>query len=90
MLGGLAIAMIVLPVLPTPVPMWIRLLLAYSVVPLAISAVVAGAVALRRMRGLADADRFRARSGAALGSMVIVILLGVIVWGIWALGQAHR
>jgi class 3 adenylate cyclase len=88
-LGALAIAMIVLPALPTPVPMWIRLLLLYSVVPLAISAVVSGMVALRRMRGREEADRFRARSGVALGTMVVVILLGVVVWGIWALEQAY-
>lgn len=88
-LGALAIAMIVFSVLPTPAPMWLRLALVFSVVPLGISAVVSGIVALRGMRDREGVDRFRARAGVTLGTLVVVVPLGVIVWGIWALNQAH-
>ena len=76
--------------LPAPVPMWVRLLLVYSIVPLGISAVVSGIVALRRMRGREGADPFRARAGVVLGTMAVVIPLVLIVWASWALNQAYQ
>ena len=89
-LGAVAVAMMVCPLLPAPVPMWVRLLPVYFIVPVGISAVVSGTVALRGMRGWEGADRFRARAGVALGTAVVVIPLVVIVWGIWALNQAYK
>ncbi|MFD9504938.1 hypothetical protein [Streptomyces sp. NPDC060035] len=89
-LGAVTLAMIVCPLLPVPVPMWVRLLLVCSIVPVGFSAVVSGTVALRRMRGRQGADRFRARAGITLGTAALVIPLAVIVWAIWALNQAYQ
>ncbi|MFF4234022.1 hypothetical protein [Streptomyces sp. NPDC001820] len=89
-LGAVAVALMVCPLLPVPVPMWVRFLPVYFFVPVGISAVVSGIVALRRMRGREGADRFRARAGVALGTAAVVIPLAVIVWAIWALSQAYQ
>lgn len=80
--------MMVWPLLPVPVPTWARLLPVYLIVPVGIAAIVAGIVALRRMRDREGADPFRARAGVTLGAVAIVLPLAVIVWAIWALNQA--
>ena len=89
-LGVVAVAMMVCPLLPAPVPLWVRFFPVYFIVPVGISALVSGIVALRRMRGRERADRFRARAGVALGTAAVVIPLAVIVWAIWALSQAYQ
>lgn len=89
-LGAVAVAMMVCPLLPAPVPMRVRFLPVYFIVPVGISAVVSGIVALRRMRGWEGVDRFRARAGVALGTVAVVVSLAVIVWASWALSQAYK
>ncbi|WNI33893.1 hypothetical protein [Streptomyces sp. ITFR-6] len=89
-LGAAAVSMMACPFLPPPVPIWFRLLPVYFIVPVGISAVVSGIIALRRMRCREEANRFRARAGVVLGAAAVLIPLTVIVWAIWALSQAYK
>ncbi|MFF3176573.1 hypothetical protein ACFVQ0_28595 [Streptomyces sp. NPDC057900] len=89
-LGAAAVLMMACPFLPPPVPIWVRFLPVYFIVPTGISAVVSGIITLRRMRGQEEADRFRARAGVVLGTAATVIPLAVIVWAIWVLNQAYK
>ncbi|MGN5631024.1 hypothetical protein [Streptomyces sp. AC154] len=89
-LGAAAVSMVACPFLPPPVPIWVRFLPVYFVVPVGISAVVSGIITLRRLRGREGADRFRARAGVVLGAAAVLIPLTVIVWGIWELNQAYK
>ncbi|MFE0173326.1 hypothetical protein ACFWZ2_13485 [Streptomyces sp. NPDC059002] len=89
-LGAAAVAMIICPLLPVPVPTWVRFLPVYFIVPAGIGAVASGLVALRRMRTQKGADPFRARAGVMLGTVAIVLPLAVILWAIWALSQAYE
>ncbi|MGW0902929.1 hypothetical protein [Streptomyces sp. NPDC002853] len=89
-LGAVAAAMMVSPLLLIPpIPTWARLLPLYLLLPVGLSAVVTGTVALRRMRDQAGADRYRARAGVTLGTAAILIPLTVITWAIWALSQVQ-
>jgi hypothetical protein len=89
-LGTVAVAMMPCPlVLVPPIPTWVRLLPVYLLLPVAVSAVVSGTVALRRMRNHEGADRFRARTGVALGTAAMVIPLAVITWAVWTLSQVQ-
>ncbi|MEU6681513.1 hypothetical protein [Streptomyces sp. NPDC046925] len=87
-----AIAMLFSPLLlePVPVARWILFLPVYFVVPVGISAVVCGLLALRRMRDQEEADPSRARAGVVLGSAVVVIPLTVVIFFIYALQQAYQ
>ncbi|MFE9538148.1 hypothetical protein [Streptomyces sp. NPDC006691] len=89
-LGTVAVALMACPWLPSSLPPWVRFPPVYFIVPAGIAAVVSGIAALRRMRDREGTDRFRARAGVALGTTAIVIPLAVIVWAIWALGQAYQ
>ncbi|MEU2562113.1 hypothetical protein ABZ626_22660 [Streptomyces longispororuber] len=88
-LGTAATAMLVCPLLPAPVPTWVRFLPVYFIVPLGIAAIVSGLVALRRMRNKEGADPFWARAGIAFGTVAVVLPLAVLVWAFWALSQAY-
>ncbi|MGW0909431.1 hypothetical protein [Streptomyces sp. NPDC002853] len=88
-LGAVAAAMMVCPLLLVPIPTWIRLLPLYLLLPVGLSAIVTGTVALRRMRDHEGADRYRARAGVTLGTAAILIPLTVITWAIWALSQVR-
>ncbi|WP_229871824.1 hypothetical protein [Streptomyces longisporoflavus] len=85
-LGIVAVAMMVCPLL---LPAWVRLLPLYFLLPVGVSAVVSGIVALRRMRDHEGADRYRARAGVVLGAAAIVIPLTVITLAIWVLSQVE-
>lgn len=89
-LGAVAVTMMGCPLLPGSVSMWLRFTPIYFIFPVGICAVVAGAAALRRMRGQEGANRFRARAGTALGTVAVVVPLAVVVWAIWALSQTYR
>ncbi|MGW2080594.1 hypothetical protein ACWCOW_27270 [Streptomyces sp. NPDC001939] len=88
-LGAAAVAMMIWPLLPNPVPM-VRFLPVYFIVPAGIGAVVSGLLALRWGQGQEEVDPFRARAGVALGAAAVVVPLAVIVWAIWALSQAYQ
>ncbi|MGW6317644.1 hypothetical protein [Streptomyces sp. NPDC055099] len=84
-LGTTALAMFVCPLLAIALPMQVRLLLACSIVPLGISAIVSGTLALRRVRGRRGTDLFRARAGITIGTAALLVPRAI-----WALNQARH
>lgn len=82
----MAVMMLCCPWLPDPVPTRIRYFPLYLVVPTGICAALSGSVTLRSMRGVADADRPRARAGILLGTVAVIVPLAVIAWA--CLGNA--
>ncbi|MEV8350527.1 hypothetical protein ACFVTT_38025 [Streptomyces niveus] len=86
-LGILAVAMFGCPWLPSFVSHWFRFVPVYFIVPVGIGAIVSGVGALRAVRGEPLVDRRRAWGGVVLGSVAVVVPLGLVVWGLWALSN---
>lgn len=89
-LGAGALAMMGSPALPDFLPVSVRFLPLYFVVPAGICAVLAGVVPLRRARGEERADRRRARAGIVLGSTAIVVPLTLVVMAFVLLSQTYQ
>ncbi|MEU9116429.1 hypothetical protein AB0D04_32940 [Streptomyces sp. NPDC048483] len=85
-LGVAAVAMYGSPVLLF-LPPWIRFIPVYLTVPLGICAIVFGVSVLHGMRHDEGADRRRARTGIALGTVALAVPIALLVWLSWAL---HR
>ncbi|MEU6865380.1 DUF4190 domain-containing protein [Streptomyces sp. NPDC046876] len=86
--GALALAMGGCPWLPAAVfPVWLRYFPLYLIVPMGIIALVSGIGALRDTRGRPDPARGWARAGIALGAVAVIVPVGFVVWGFWALSS---
>ncbi|MFH8620120.1 hypothetical protein ACH4E8_34265 [Streptomyces sp. NPDC017979] len=84
-LGTVAVAAIGCPLLPQSVPIQLRYLPIYFILPLGVWAVVSGGIALRRMRGDKGASRLKARVGIVLGTVAIVTAVTTLAWAYWML-----
>ncbi|WP_328311977.1 hypothetical protein OG432_18045 [Streptomyces sp. NBC_00442] len=88
-LGTLGVALFGSPWLPTALPPMVRYFPLFLTVPVGICAILDGINSLLPVRGLDGVPRWRARTGIALGALVVTVPVALLAVGYLMLSHAY-